>query len=241
MSSPLDGRAAIVKEGLLTWPRKGLSFDISWPRREGLSAIYRMSLECDNSIRSSLPILRRALRSAGTVRETIQQATWAMAKPLLRKWLLVSVGILSVGLAAAGVFLPLLPTTPFLLLAAACFIRSSDRLYWWLTGHKWFGPYIRGYREHKAITTRARVVALLLLWATLGYAAIAVVNALAVRVLLSVVGVGVTLHLVRLKTLTPEMLSLERSTGGIERRRGQAEVSSDRESAASAGCAGRGD
>lgn len=144
-----------------------------------------------------------------------------MAGPSLRKWLLVSVGVLSVGLATAGVFLPLLPTTPFLLLAAACFIRSSDRLYRWLTGHRWFGPYIRGYREHKAITRRARLVALLLLWGTLAYSAIAVVNALAVRVLLLLVGVGVTLHLVRLKTLTSEMLSEERRTGGVKGRPSQ--------------------
>jgi uncharacterized membrane protein YbaN (DUF454 family) len=152
-----------------------------------------------------------------------------MAMPSPVRLLLLLAGILSVGLATAGVFLPLLPTTPFLLLAAACFIRSSDRLYRWLTGHRWFGPYIRGYREHKAITSRARLVALLLLWGTLAYSAIVVVEALTVRVLLLVVGVGVTLHLVSLKTLTPEMLSEERSTGGVDGRPGEGgELSSDR-------------
>ncbi len=144
-----------------------------------------------------------------------------MVKPLLRKGLLVSVGVLSVGLAAAGIFLPLLPTTPFLLLAAACFIQSSDRLYRWLITHKWFGPYIKNYREHKAITNRAKVVILLLLWGTLGYTAIGVISALAVRVLLLLIGVGVTLHMLSLKTLTPDMLSEKRRTEDVEEETSQ--------------------
>ncbi len=134
-----------------------------------------------------------------------------MVKSPLRKGLLIFVGVLSVGLATAGIFLPLLPTTPFLLLAAACFIRSSDRLYRWLITHKWLGPYIKNYREHKAITRRAKVVMLLLLWGTLGYTALGVISALAARVLLLLIGVGVTLHVLSLKTITPEMLSETRS------------------------------
>jgi uncharacterized membrane protein YbaN (DUF454 family) len=144
-----------------------------------------------------------------------------VVKPSLRKGLLIFVGVLSVGLATAGIFLPLLPTTPFLLLAAACFMRSSDRLYRWLVTHKWFGPYIKNYREHKAITRRAKIVLLLLLWGTLGYTAIGVVSALAVRVLLLLIGVGVTLHVLSLRTLTPEMLSEKRRTEGVERETSQ--------------------
>ena len=130
-----------------------------------------------------------------------------MAKSPLYKGLLVSVGVLSVGLAVAGVFLPLLPTTPFLLLAATCFVRSSDRLYRWLIAHKWFGSYIRNYREHHAITRRAKVVLLLMLWSVLAYTAIGVLSVTALRVLLLLIGLGVTLHVLRLKTLTPEMLA----------------------------------
>ena len=138
-----------------------------------------------------------------------------MVKRSLRKGLFISAGVLLVGLATAGIFLPLLPTTPFLLLAAACFIRSSDRLYRWLVTHKWFGPYIRNYREHKAITRRAKVVILLLLWGTLGYTAIGVISVLVVRVLLVLVGVGVTRHVLSLKTLTSEMLSEKCGTKGV--------------------------
>lgn len=130
-----------------------------------------------------------------------------MVKQSVRKGLLTAIGVLAVGLAAAGVFLPLLPTTPFLLLAAACFVRSSDRLHQWLITHRWFGPYIRNYREHKAITKRAKIVTLLLLWGTLGVTAMGVIDSMVVRFLLLVMGVGVTLHVLNMRTLTPEMLS----------------------------------
>ena len=130
-----------------------------------------------------------------------------LVKPPLYKGLLIFVGVLSVGLATAGIFLPLLPTTPFLLLAAACFIRGSERLYRWLIVHKWFGPYIKNYRENKAIPKRARIVTLLLLWGTLGFTAFGVFSSLVVRFLLLIIGVGVTLHLLSMKTLTSGMLS----------------------------------
>jgi uncharacterized protein len=128
-----------------------------------------------------------------------------MQKSALQRGLLVAVGSVAVGLGTIGVFVPLLPTTPFLLLAAACFIRSSDRLYAWLIQHPWFGSYIRNYREHRAITLPAKVVALTLLWVAIGYSALFVARAWWLRALLGVVAVGVTTHLLLLKTLTQEM------------------------------------
>ncbi len=77
--------------------------------------------------------------------------------PRWKRYLLTAGGVASLGLGALGVVLPLLPTTPFLLLAAACFFQSSDRLYDWLMRHRWFGPYIRNHREHRAITLGAKV------------------------------------------------------------------------------------
>ncbi|MEJ5311963.1 MAG: YbaN family protein [Anaerolineae bacterium] len=129
-----------------------------------------------------------------------------MDKAKLRKGILATGGILAVGLAVIGIFVPVLPTTPFLLLAAACFVRSSDRLYHWLIHHQWFGPYIRHYREYRAITLQAKIVALALLWGVIGYTALAVVNAWWLRGLLCAIAVGVTLHLLHMKTLTPDML-----------------------------------
>ena len=129
-----------------------------------------------------------------------------MKEKSFRKWLLIVAGIAALGLGVTGVFVPLLPTTPFLLLAASCFFRSSERLYSWLIRHPWFGDYIRHYREHRAITLRAKVVTLLLLWGVMGYTAFGVVAAWWMRALLGVIAVGVTIHILHLKTLTPEML-----------------------------------
>lgn len=129
-----------------------------------------------------------------------------MSKTLLRKWFLIIAGIITLMLGVFGVFIPLLPTTPFLLLAAACFFRSSDRLYSWLIHHKWFGNYIRHYREYKAITLHTKAVTLILLWSVIGYTAFGVIDTWWVRILLGVIALSVTIHILHLKTLTREMM-----------------------------------
>lgn len=125
---------------------------------------------------------------------------------IIRKWLLALAGILAVVLGLIGVFVPVLPTTPFLLLAAACFVRSSPRLYVWLIHHKWLGAHIRNYREHRAVSLPAKVTALVLLWGVIGATALLAVTAWWGRLLLGAVAVGVTLHLLHLRTLTREMV-----------------------------------
>ena len=130
-----------------------------------------------------------------------------MPKRSMSRTLLAGLGCISTALGIVGIFVPLLPTTPFLLLAAACFIRSSDRLYQWLISNRWLGAYIRNYREHRAITLRAKVVTLGLLWLTIGYSTWAVARGVLLRVLLVAIAVGVTVHVLRLKTLTREMLA----------------------------------
>jgi len=124
----------------------------------------------------------------------------------VRKIMLVTAGTICVALATLGIFIPLLPTTPFLLLAVTCYTRSSDRLNKWLIGHRWFGPYIRNYREHRAVTLGTKIVSITFLWATMAYAILAVVDHWALHVLLIAVAIGVTIHLTRFTTATPEML-----------------------------------
>lgn len=124
-----------------------------------------------------------------------------MSKPQILRWFLLVVGLLAVGLGIVGIVVPLLPTTPFLLLAAACFMRSSDRLYQRLIHHRWLGGYIQNYREHHAMTLQAKVSALVLLWGVIGYSACRVAQAWCPRFLLGAVATGVTVHLLRLKTL----------------------------------------
>ena len=80
------------------------------------------------------------------------------------KGILVTLGVISVGLAVLGIFVPGLPTTPFLLLSAYLFFRSSEKLYNWLIHHPRFGPYIRYYRVYKAIPLRTKIYATSLMW-----------------------------------------------------------------------------
>ena len=71
---------------------------------------------------------------------------------------MITTGTFFVGLGIIGIFLPLLPTTPFLLLAAACYARSSKRFYNWLLNNKWFGNYIKNYRERKGIPLQIKII-----------------------------------------------------------------------------------
>jgi hypothetical protein len=111
---------------------------------------------------------------------------------------LVAAGGLCVGLAAVGVVTPVLPTTPFLLVAAACFARASPRFYNRLLSQPTFGPLIRDWREHRAIPRRARALALVLIAATIGSSALFAVQALWLRAALVAVGAGLCAWLWRL-------------------------------------------
>ena len=118
---------------------------------------------------------------------------------------MIAAGSVAFGLGLVGIFIPLLPTTPFLLLAAGCWMRSSPRLHDWLLHHRWFGDYVRNYVEYRAVRPRARAVTLVLLWGVIGATAVLAVESWWVRALLGVVALGVTFHLLQLKTLRPDM------------------------------------
>jgi uncharacterized protein len=86
-----------------------------------------------------------------------------------KKAVLVAAGSVCLALAVLGVVLPLLPTTPFLLLASACYVRSSERLHGWLMRNRLLGPYIRNFKERRGIPLRGRIVTVVLLWLPLLY------------------------------------------------------------------------
>jgi uncharacterized protein len=122
----------------------------------------------------------------------------------LTRILLVAGGTLCVALGVLGIFMPVLPTTPFLLLAAFFYARSSDRFYHWLMTNRWFGDYIRNYREGRGIPLKQKVLTILLLWLTIGYAAWFVVPPWWAKAILLGIAAGVTLHLIRTKTFKPK-------------------------------------
>ena len=113
----------------------------------------------------------------------------------------ITLGSLSLALGILGIFVPLLPTTPFLLLTAALYFRGSPRLYDWLLSHKYLGPYIRNFRENKAIPLRAKIISITLLWSTMSYCIFYVVPYLWVKVILFLIASGVTYHILSFKTL----------------------------------------
>ena len=118
------------------------------------------------------------------------------------KSLLAVLGVVSLSLGVAGIFLPLLPTTPFLLLAAWAFVRSSPRLYAWLINHPHLGEYIRNFRENRAIPLRAKVVSIALMWGTMLYCIFGLLDGRWwAQVGLLAVAVGVTWHILSFATL----------------------------------------
>jgi uncharacterized protein len=119
----------------------------------------------------------------------------------LVKILLIISGTISLALGIAGIILPLIPTTPLLLLAAACYVRSSDRLYQWLIHNKYFGHYIVNYREGRGIPLRAKVIGVTVLWVSISYTTLFVVPLLFVKILLVLVASYFTWFMLRIKTL----------------------------------------
>lgn len=119
------------------------------------------------------------------------------------KYACLAAGVITLGLGIIGIFVPLLPTTPFLLLASICLVRSSARMHHWLMHHPVLGRYLTDYLEHKAIRPAARISALIFLWSAL-LASIILVDQTVIRLVLAAVGIGVTIHLFCLKTIKPE-------------------------------------
>lgn len=116
------------------------------------------------------------------------------------KGLLLFVGWLSVVLGVIGIFLPIMPTTPFLLLAAACFVRTSPKFYNWLVGHPRLGKYLVYYLEGKGIPLKAKIYTIALMAISMSVTSY-IVPLLAVKILLPLVGVLVALYIVRQPTL----------------------------------------
>lgn len=125
---------------------------------------------------------------------------------VIARYFLICVGWVSVVLGVVGIFLPLLPTTPFMLLAAICFSKSSKRFHEWLLNQPHLGNYIRMYLEGKGITAKTKVVTLIFLWLTIGSSATFFVEPIYLKVMMVAIALAVTIHLLRMPTLKPEAL-----------------------------------
>ena len=117
------------------------------------------------------------------------------------KYLLIILGSISLALGVIGIFLPLLPTTPFLLLSAALYIRSSEQLYQWLINQKYLGAYIRNFREYRAIPLRAKIVSVSMVWITLTYCTITISEQIWLKATFILLAIGISWHILSYKTL----------------------------------------
>jgi hypothetical protein len=123
---------------------------------------------------------------------------------LIKKTIYIVLGFASLGLGIAGIFLPLVPTTPLLLLAAWLFTRGSVRYRDWLLNHPVLGPYIHNYTRYHGITRKAKIRTITVLWATLGLSGYLLWPTVWVLILLLAVGIGVSWHLISLRTIRGE-------------------------------------
>lgn len=117
-----------------------------------------------------------------------------------RKILYITVGTISLILGAIGIFVPLLPTTPFWLLTCWCYIRSSKKLYNKVMHNRFFGGYIRDYVEYKAIPLSTKISALSVMWLSTILTSVFIIEVTWVKIVLVLVSSGVTWHIVAFPT-----------------------------------------
>ncbi|HNR45078.1 MAG TPA: YbaN family protein [Methanofastidiosum sp.] len=122
--------------------------------------------------------------------------------------ILLITGTISLVIGIVGIFIPLLPTTPFLLLTAACYAQGSDRFYNWLLCNKLFGNYIKNYREGKGVALNVKIISLFLLWTTILFSVVFVVSALLIKIILITIAIAVTIHIFTIRNIKNQKLNL---------------------------------
>lgn len=123
-----------------------------------------------------------------------------LGMPKLLNYLCTILGFLCVGFAVLGIFLPVLPTTPWLLLAAWLFYKGNPKMRIWLLNNKYLGPYIDNYIKYRAIPLKSKIISISMLWITILFS-FYIVNPILLKILLLCIAVGVTIHLLMIKTL----------------------------------------
>lgn len=115
--------------------------------------------------------------------------------------LFLTLGTIFVAVGIIGIFIPVLPTTPFLLLAAVLYAKSSKKFYMWLLNNRICGKFIKDYKEGKGIPLKIKIMTIILLWTAIGSSIVFAINILWVKILLVLVAIGVTLHIIRIKPI----------------------------------------
>lgn len=119
---------------------------------------------------------------------------------MMRKYIYILIGSSTLLLGMVGVFLPLLPTTPFLLVTAFCYVRSSQKRYQWLISHKRWGPYLHDIIENRSLNKKTRNWAITIQWISITVS-IVLISSLYARLFLFILGVIATMVIMRLKAI----------------------------------------
>jgi hypothetical protein len=122
----------------------------------------------------------------------------------IKRGLFISLGFIFVGIGTLGIFLPVLPSTVFFLIAAYLFARSSERFYIWLHENRLFGQQLKNYREGRGMSVRTKVILIVLLWMSILGSVLFAVDNYILKFVLIMISFGVTVYLVRLKTSPAE-------------------------------------
>jgi len=117
----------------------------------------------------------------------------------LKRGFFIFVGTISIGIGVIGIIVPVLPTTPFLLLAAICYMHGSQRLYNAFLCNRFIGSYVRNYLEGRGMSMKMKIWTLSLLWAAIACTATLATNNLIIRILLLAVLIGVTIHILLIR------------------------------------------
>ncbi len=134
----------------------------------------------------------------------MEESKLDISKNKLKRGLYILIGFIMVGIGTLGIFLPVLPSTVFFLMAAYFFARSSERFYIWLHENKLFGQQLKNYREGRGMSMKTKVILIVLLWISILISVLFAVENYILRFILIVILFGVTVYLVRLKTSPAE-------------------------------------
>jgi len=113
-------------------------------------------------------------------------------------------GTIALSIGVLGIAVPLVPTTPFLLMAAACFAKGSPRMYKWMMTNRYFGSYLRDYREGRGIPLRVKIGSILFLWAVIGVSAVFAAQNAYIRIGLIAIAIAVSAHILSIRPQTSE-------------------------------------
>jgi len=130
-------------------------------------------------------------------------------KDIILNRILVGLGTFFLIIGIIGIFIPILPTTPFLLLAAACYARGSKKFYNWLINNKWLGEYIKNYQEGRGIPLTIKILSITLLWITIAFSTIIIVSNFLIQIILIIIAIVVTIHILTIKTMQKKIRKIK--------------------------------